>query len=119
MERILSSVNSRRPFAWNVASADVWFREEIKLVFGIEVSLTTLLPVTNFGLVGLDGSGTKIQPTTYPTSSVTNLISLTLACAPLVRPLRTIPLRGNPKKSPLTLDARDVVSIFNMGDVDV
>ena len=84
----------------------------------MEESLTILLPVTNLGLVGLDGSGMKIQPTTTPTSSVTNLISSTVACAPLVRPLRIIPLRGYPKKSPLTLDARDVVSIFNTDETD-
>ena len=55
------------------------------------VNLNIFSPVSNLGFVDTFGFGTHKTPLTFPAESVTNLILVTLATAPLLFPTNLIP----------------------------
>ena len=74
---------------------------------GSFVNVKTLVPVLKLGLSPLSGSGMKKLPTKAEDLSVTSLTLDTSASAPLVSPLKIIPVWIWPKKSPCGWFARE------------
>jgi len=84
---------SKVPEAKYACSPEVPVNPPRLLFVELLVSLKTFVPTSNDGLEGTFGSGMKNVPITVPTSSDTNLTSITSASA--VTPLSLIPVLIN------------------------
>ena len=81
-------VPSARKLAWHVDALSRGARESVTLLLNLNV----LVPVVNSGADVWLGLGINNDPIKAPLSSVINLLSVTVASAPLVRPKSFISL---------------------------
>ena len=75
-----------------LVSAELSVNPEIVELAALLVNVNVLVPVLNDGAEGTVGSGKYNDPIKDPALSVTNLISLTVAIAPLDCPISFIPV---------------------------